>query len=74
MVETKRELGCLVKWHLMLVLAAKLGESTNSLVNPLIAVDLLATRRLYSSRSCGRVGSGFRDDGVDFLLKSVSAG
>jgi len=74
MVETKRELSCLVKWHLVLVLAAKLGESANSLVDPLIAVDLQAARRLYSSRSCGGVGSRFRDDGVDFPLKSVSAG
>jgi hypothetical protein len=58
----------------VLVLAAKLGESTNSLVDPLIAVDLLATRSLYSSWSYGGVGSGFSDDGIDFLLKSVSAG
>lgn len=46
MVETKRELSSLVQRHLVLVLASKLGESTDTLVDPLIAVDLVSTHRL----------------------------
>jgi hypothetical protein len=48
MAETKRELSCLVKERLVLVLAAKLGESTNSLVDPPIIGDLLAARSFGS--------------------------
>ena len=41
-VEAKAYLGFLVSWHLMLVLASHLSEGTNTLVDPLITIDLLA--------------------------------
>ena len=45
-VGTKKELSCLVKGHLVPVLAAKLGESINSLVDLPIIGNLLPARSL----------------------------
>ena len=72
MVKTKRELGCLVEGHFVLVFASKLGESTDSLMDPLIAIDLLATRSFWRNRRYGIVGSGFRNDSNRFSAKRMS--
>jgi glycerol uptake facilitator-like aquaporin len=49
MEEAERLLSCLVKGHLVLVLAALLGKGTGAVVNPLVAVDLGSS--LLSRRS-----------------------
>lgn len=59
MEEAKGVLGGLVKGHLVLVLASLLSESTNTFVNPLVAVDLGFLRR----------HGGGGDDAVDLLLR-----
>jgi hypothetical protein len=56
--ETQRLLGVLVERHLMLVLAALLGEGADALVDPLVAVDLLLARSLERRRAGG-------DDTID---------
>lgn len=55
--QAERLLRVLVERHLVLVLAALLGEGADALVDPLVAVDLLSLLRLGSGRR--------RDDGVD---------
>ena len=66
MVETQGQLSSLVGWHFMLVFATKLGECTNSLVNPLVAIDLLAA----AGRGRRVLGSSY--DVVDLHLNKVS--
>lgn len=41
--KTQAALGWNIHWHLVLVLATLLGEGADTVVNPLVAVDLLAT-------------------------------
>ncbi len=63
MIETKRNLGDLVRRHLMLILASHLRECTNALMDPFIAIDLLTTWR----RSHGAC-----NDRIDMKLGEVS--
>jgi hypothetical protein len=67
MVEAKCQLGFLVHRHLMLVFAAHLRECTYTLVNPLVAVNLLAAARRWRwSRS------SLSNDCVNVELEAVS--
>jgi uncharacterized protein (DUF2342 family) len=56
--QAERLLGILVEGHLMLVFTALLGEGADSLVDPLVTVDLLLARSLERRRA----GS---DDAID---------
>lgn len=63
-------LGVLVEGHLVLVLAALLGEGADALVDPLVAVDLLLALGL----DLGRGGCYYAvDAGLLMVLGSVCA-
>lgn len=61
MEEAEGVLSCLVKWHLMLILASLLRKGTNAFMNPLVAIDLGLFRR--------HRGGG--DNAIDVLLRRV---
>jgi hypothetical protein len=63
MEEAERLLSCLVKGHLVLVLAALLGKGTGAVVNPLVAVDLGSS--LLSRRS--------GDNAINAILRTLLA-
>ena len=63
-IQAKRNLSSLIHWHFVFVLAPHLGESTNALMNPLVAINLFTASR----RSHGILSN----DGIDGLLKNVS--
>lgn len=69
MVQAKRHLSFLVHRHLMLVLASHLGKSTNTLMDPLVAINLFTTTRWVR---WGRDSSRLSDDSVNLKLKIVS--
>lgn len=64
MVETKSDLSGLVGRHDVLVLATHLCESTGTLMDPLVAVDFLATR--------GGLEDSVGKDVVDMYLYEIS--
>lgn len=61
MEKAERKLGGFVQGHLMLILAALLGEGTDPLMNPFVAVNLGLLRR---DRGCS-------NDLVDVFLYVV---
>lgn len=69
-VQAQRQLGGLVKGHLVLVAAAALGEGACSLVNPLVAVDLLLAGCCWRGwlRGASRDG-GVSNNQVNGVLK-----
>lgn len=69
MVQTKGQLGCLVHWHLMLVLASHLSKSANTFVNPFVTVDLLTATDWTWWTSDGRLAN----NGIDVLLVTLLA-
>jgi len=56
----------------MLILAAHLGEGTNTLVDPLVTVDLLSTRRKVHS-AVSHSWRGSCNNGIDLALKFLLA-
>lgn len=77
MIETERELSSLVHGHFMLILAPHLGETTNTLMDPLVTVDLL----LSDDRQGSTIRHGYRGtrvtlghDGVNSGLKTMLEG
>lgn len=72
MVQTEGKLCGLIEGHLVQIFAAQLGECADSLVYPLIAVDLSARRLDGSGGASGHWARGA--NGINSALREVSFG